>query len=273
MKRLVFFLILMLALRADSLDDCIRNFVGSDVYKINQNFIQRIFSSRQDFYKDRALNHKKILETLKNNGLLKLRFDAPREVSITFSSSTSPIFLLRSINGVLASMGYSYFEARKAEYDGRLSTIVFGLMSEHMIDPLIVIEEMNKRGYIFNDVKRVSSQAWQYDVELIDSRLGDAHNIDLGDDVDLKEVSGEYWLQISNVSGVMEISTRAENWRPKIIFFDKNLQIIDILKKSTRVKKLTFNVLKSARFVLVSDMQNPIAIKTGIQVVFKEFGE
>ena len=61
-------------------------------------------------------NHKKILETLKNNGLLKLKFDSPKEVNIVFSSPTSPIFLLRTVNSVLASMGYSYFEIHYTLY-------------------------------------------------------------------------------------------------------------------------------------------------------------
>lgn len=255
------------------LDKRIRNFIGDDVYRVNQNFIQKIFQNPEDFYEDGFLNHKKILETLKNNGLLKLKFDSPKEVNIVFSSPTSPIFLLRTVNSVLASMGYSYFEVKKAEYDEGLSSIVFGFMSEYMIDPLIVIEEMNKRGYIFNNVYKLNAQAWQYDVTLIDSKIGNAYNIDIGDSLDLKEVGGEYWLQIPEVSGNINITTKVSDWKPKIVFFDKNLQIIDILKKESNVKSITFNVLKNIRFILISDVQNPIVIKNGIKVDFKGFKE
>ena len=255
--------------QADALNDRIKNFIGDDIYRINQNFIDKIFQNHQDFLVDGILNHRKILENLKTNGLLNLKFDSPKEVNIVFSSQTSPIFLLRTVNGVLASMGYSYFEVKKAEYDDNLSTIVFGFMSEYMIDPLIVIEEMNKRGYIFADVKRLNAQAWQYDVSLIDSRLSNAKNIDLGDSLELKEVGGEYWLQLPDISGNMEIQVQASDWHPKIVFFDKNLQIIDILKKESSSKNITFNVLKDVRFILVSDLQNPIVLKTGIRVIFK----
>ena len=257
----------------DFLDDRIQNFIGEDVYKINRNFIDKIFQDKQLFFQDGVLDNKKILETLKSNGLLNLKFDSPKEVNIIFSSHTSPIFLLRTVNSVLASMGYSYFEVKKAEYDGGIASIMFGFASEYMIDPLIILEEMNKRGYIFNDVKKINQQAWEYDVTLFDPRLSNAKNIEPGDTLDLKEVSGEYWLQISDVWGNMSITANNVDWRPKIVFFDKNLQIIDILQKQTNIASITFNVLKDVRFILISDSKNPTALKGGIKVEFSDFKE
>ncbi len=258
---------------ADFVEDKIRNFIGEGPYKINKNFIDKIFQNRQAFFQDGMVDNKKILENLKSNGLLNLRFDLPKEVNIIFSSHTSPIFLLRTINSVLASMGYSYFEVKKAQYDEGLTSIVFSFASEYMIDPLIVLEEMHKRGYIFNDVKKINDQAWEYDVTLVDSRLANAKNIEIGDSLELKEVSGEYWLQISEGSGNVSVIANNHEWKPKIVFFDKNLQIIDILKKQTSINTIAFNILKDIRFILISDFQNPAVLKSGIKVEFNSFEE
>ncbi|CBG39955.1 putative hypothetical periplasmic protein [Helicobacter mustelae 12198] len=262
---------LLQGLFADFLLDKVQNFAGESVFQVNRNFIDRLFENREAFFRDGVLDNKKILETLKNNGLLNLKFDAPKEVSIMFSSHTSPIFLLRSVNSTLASMGYSYFEVKKAEYNEGVARIVFSFMSEYMIDPLIVIDEMNKRGYIFNNISRINMQAWEYDVNLLDSKLPNAHNVEIGDNFEIKEVSGEYWLQTPDVSGNMNIIANTTEWHPKIIFFDKNLHIIDILKKEESLNNLTFNILKEVRFILVSDNQNPIVLKNGIKVMFSSF--
>ncbi|MCE3036215.1 hypothetical protein LW135_00010 [Helicobacter sp. faydin-H20] len=255
----------------DFLFDRVRNFVGDEVFKINKNFIEKLFSQQQIFFRDGVLDNKKVLETLKNNGLMSLKFNSPKDVSIVFSSHTSPIFLLRSVNNALASMGYSYFEVKKAEYENNISKIIFSFTSEYMIDPLIVIEEMNKRGFIFNKVKRINMQAWEYDVDILDSKIANAKSIEIGDSLDLKEVSGEYWLQIFEISGNMNITANSIDWKPKIIFFDKNLHIIDILKKEEVMTNIAFNVLKDVRFILISDAQNPINIKNGIKVIFSGF--
>ncbi|WP_104696778.1 MULTISPECIES: hypothetical protein [unclassified Helicobacter] len=257
----------------DYLSDKIKNFVGENTYRVNRNFIEKIFVNRQDFFQNGIVDSKKVLETLKSNGLLSLKFDSPKEVNIIFSSQTSPIFLLRTVNSVLASMGYSYFEVKKADYDNGFASIIFGFTSEYMIDPLIVLEEMNKRGYIFNDVRKINEQAWEYDVTLFDSRLLNARNIDLGDSLELREVSGEYWLQISDTSGNISIVANSAEWKPKIVFFDKNLHIIDILKKQTSINNITFNVLKDVRFILISDLRSPTILRSGIRVEFSEFSE
>lgn len=249
----------------------IQNFIGDDVFRVNKNFIEKLFSRKEDFFRDGVLDNKRILETLKSNGLLNLKFDTPKEVSIIFSSHTSPIFLLRSVNNALASMGYSYFEVKKAEYIEGVAQIVFSFTSEYMIDPLIVLEEMNKRGYIFNEIVRINTQTWEYNVNLFDSKLSNAKNIELGDDIEIKEVSGEYWLQISDVSGNLNIVSNTAEWKPKIIFFDKNLHIIDILKKEEALSNITFNILKDVRFILITDAQNPVVIKNGIRVIFTGF--
>lgn len=257
----------------DFLDDKIKNFINEDTYRINKNFIDKIFFNRQAFFQDGIIDNKKILETLKSNGLLNLKFNNPKEVNIIFSSQTSPIFLLRTVNSVLASMGYSYFEVKKAEYDEGRSSIIFGFTSEYMIDPLIILEEMNKRGYIFNDVQKINDQAWGYNVTLFDSRLANARNIELGDSLDLKEVSGEYWLQISDIGGNMNIISNSAEWKPKIVFFDKNLHIVDILNKKTNINNIAFNVLKDVRFILISDTRSSTILKSGIRVEFHSFDE
>lgn len=276
MQKIKFFILTFIFISVcygDFLSDKIKNFIGEDTYRVNRNFIEKIFVNRQDFFQEGIVDNKKVLETLKNNGLLSLKFDSPKEVNIIFSSQTSPIFLLRTVNSVLASMGYSYFEVKKADYDDGFASIIFGFTSEYMIDPLIVLEEMNKRGYIFNNVRKINDQAWEYDVTLFDSRLLNARNIDLGDSLEFKEVSGEYWLQISDVSGNINIVANSAEWKPKIVFFDKDLHIVDILKKQTSINNITFNILKDVRFILISDLRNPTILKSGIRIEFSEFGE
>lgn len=273
-KKISFFILFLTGICwADFLDDKIKNFINEDAYRVNKNFIDKIFFNRQAFFQDGVIDNKKVLETLKSNGLLNLKFNSPKEVNIIFSSKTSPIFLLRTVNSVLASMGYSYFEVKKAEYDEGRSSIIFGFTSEYMIDPLIILEEMNKRGYIFNDVQKINEQAWGYDVTLFDSRLANAKNIELGDSLDLKEVSGEYWLQISDIGGNMNIISNSAEWKPKIVFFDKNLHIVDILNKKTSINNITFNVLKDVRFILISDTRSSTILKSGIRVEFNHFSK
>lgn len=252
----------------DVLDDKVRNLIGDRFYSLNKNFINRLFKDKDDFYDKDVINIKKVVEILRDNGLIILKFDKPSDLNITFISQTTPIFLARSINSALSSMGYSYFAVSKAQYVEGVATITFSFSTEHALDPSIIISELNKRGYIFNDIKRKSITNWEYNLKLMEPRLANAKDIYPSDIVEVSEVSGEYWFALHD-GGNMTIITKARDWRPRIVFYDKNLQIVDLITQNTPSHKVTFSLLDGVSFVMVSDIQNPANIKNGIRVEFK----
>ncbi|PAF45043.1 hypothetical protein [Helicobacter sp. 11S02596-1] len=256
---------------ADALDDKIENLIGTQAYNVNKNFINRIFNNKQAFYVDGRIDIKKLVATLKDNGLLILKFSQPSELNITFVSQTTPIFLTRSINSALSSMGYSYFAVSKAEYTAGIAKITFSFATEHALEPSIMIDELNKRGYIFTDIKRNSIFDWEYDIELVDPKLANAREISPSNEVlEVREVSGEYWFSTKD-SGNITITAKTPYWRPRIVLYDKDLQIINLISQTSTTKKITFSLLEGIRFIMVSDIQNPAIIKNGLEIKFEEF--
>ncbi|WP_143428897.1 hypothetical protein [Helicobacter sp. 12S02634-8] len=256
---------------ADALDEKIQNLIGINAYQLNKNFIERIFKDKESFYTDGRIDIQKLVTTLKDNGLLTLKFDEPSELAITFVSQTTPIFLTRSINSALSSMGYSYFVVSRAQYADNIAKITFSFATEHALDPGIIISELAKRGYLFTDIKRNSLFDWEYDIELTEPKLANAREIAPSTEpIEVTEVSGEYWFGITG-SGNITITAKTPYWRPRIVLYDKNLQIINLISQNTPSSKITFSILNGIRFIMVSDIRNPAIIKNGIQVEFQEF--
>ncbi|PAF52782.1 hypothetical protein [Helicobacter sp. 13S00477-4] len=268
--RIIFYFGLSLCMVfGDALDDKIQNLIGMQSYNVNRNFIDRIFQNKNDFYTDGRIDIQKLMATLKDNGLLVLKFKEPAELNVAFVSQTTPIFLTRSINSTLSSMGYSYFAVSKAEYIDGIAKITFSFSTEHALDPSIVINELLKRGYFFTDIKRNSIYDWEYDIELIDPKLANAREISSADGIiDVRDVSGEYWFSTQD-SGNIAIKAKTSSWHPRIILYDKNLQIINLINQTTPTNKITFSLLDGVRFIMISDTQNPAIIKNGIQIQFE----
>ncbi|MDU7693644.1 MAG: hypothetical protein E7K04_05325 [Helicobacter sp.] len=257
------------SLKAKSfLERKIRNFLGESSFLLNKNFIKSIFKKEEDFYNDGKIDNKKVLSSLKRNGLLNLRFDKPREVNITFNSKTNPIFLILSINSTLQTIGYSYFEIKNASQLDGITRIEISLLSEYMIDPLVIIEELNKRGYIFEDINRPNQESFEYDLRLFDSRLPNARAINIGDSLNLRDVNGEYWLSIRENSK-MSIRSNSPKWHPKIVFFDKDLKIIDVLKREDVLSQISFLIPNGVRFLLISDLNNTSTLRNGIKINYE----
>lgn len=272
-KRLFCILLVSIGLWGDGVDESIENFIGKESFYTNQNFINRLFKDKQKFYTpEHDLDYYAILKTLKDNGLLELVFKQPSEVRITFNAKTSPIFLTRLINNTLSSLGYSYFTVSKARYIQKASKMTFLLVTEHIVDPVVMLNELKKRGLIATKIFRANSFDWEYELEVQDLVMMGATRLDKAVRLELKNISGEYWFS-TKVAGKLQISKKNNriDWYPRIVLFDKNLQILEIITQESVAKSAEINITDQTAFVMVTDLNNPTRLKYGINVLFTPF--
>lgn len=272
MVRLVFFLFVFhsfsFSIENEVLRSKIFNLVGENIFNKNKGFIDRIFKNETSFYVNGELDVYNIINALKENGLLKLKFNSPREFSVIFISKTSPIFLLRSINRSLSYMGYSYFTTSEASYYDDVSNIKISLLTEHIIDPIVLLDELLKSGFVGIDVKQNSDLEWEYQLLLTNSKIPDAKFISKGSNISLRDISGEYWIELSSSSGKLEITkSNGGSFNLKVVFFDKNLNIIDVKTLSKR-SVANIKVLDNTKFVEIVDYIRSYNLKNGINIKF-----
>lgn len=275
MVRILLISILCIFLYADGnaysnlLHEKIINILGDNSYTRNKIFINKIFSNQTNFYKNGSLDIYKVIHTLQSNGLLKLKFDSPMEFNIVFTAETSPIFLLRSINKSLASMGYSYWTTNEASYQENVAKLRISLMTEHIVDPIALLNELQKSGFVSISVSRDSDNQWTYELLLMDSKIPDSRFISKGNSLLITEVVGEYWLELGSSEGRLEIATRNNrSFNPSIVFFDKDLNILEV-KNLSRRSNVNINVVKNTKFIKIKDSVSPVNINSGINVRFR----
>ncbi|OPG63184.1 hypothetical protein [Helicobacter pylori] len=255
-------------LSADVLNDKVENLMGERTYQVNKLFLERLFKNRKAFYVMGRLDSLKLLNTLKENGLLSFNFDKPSMLKITFKASSNPLAFAKSINNSLSMMGYSYVLPIKMQSSSGENVFSYELKTEYVLDPNILIETMKRHGFDFVDIRRVSLKEWEYDFALQKIKLPNARALVLSSDpVEFKEASGKYWLSV-NQNAYLKISSNNPLWQPKIIFYDENLKIIQIIAKENRQQEIALNLLNGVRFIHITDAKNPIILKNGISVVF-----
>ncbi|WP_104726147.1 hypothetical protein [Helicobacter felis] len=256
-------------LSGDLLDEKIKNLVGNRFYQTNKNFIARVFQNRRAFYIQDRLQVKKVVDTLKENGLLPLKFGKPGMLYVSFQAKTSPLLLLKTTQAVLASMGYAYFMILEVNYKDSWSKAVFALKTEYALDPTLIATLFHKRGFIFADLKRDSLQNWSYYFGVRIPKLANTTTIiPSGNYLDLKEISGEYWLDMT-YGGRLNIVANTPVWHPQISFFDASLHMLDFTRSADATSKISINVPDNVRFVKVSDVKNPLVLKGGIKVLLE----
>lgn len=268
MKKVVFVLCLLSNVCfADVLSDKVRGLMGEREYSANSNFINKIFADKNSFYTNGSLNIAKIVQSLKNNGLLHLKFSAPAEVNLTFSARTSPILLSRTTNDILTTMGYTYFNVQKAQYNNGLASITFTFSTEHAPDPLVIVSAAQRRGLNCIDIKRVNLQKWEYLLELESLQIPNSTTLTPAQSTPLRDVSGQYWINIQT-QGTLQISN-PQKWYPRIVLYDRNLVIVDtILESKSPQNNTSVKIPQGVSFVYITDANNPSNLKKGITAQF-----
>ncbi len=251
----------------NALDAKVLNLVGENSYHRNKNFINKLFEDHSSFYNKGSLDIYKILSVLQDNGLLALKFGKPQEFSAIFVAQTSPIFLLKSINQSLSYMGYSYWTTSEAIYENDISKLKISLLTEHIINPLTLLNELSKSGFAIIDVKINDNDEWEYSLLLLDSKIPNSTFLVKGNSTSINSVSGEYWITLGGSGGSLEVLA-PNNFNPAIIFFDKDLNILT-LQYLDRRKSFNVDVVNNAKFVQIKDSILPSNLKGSIEIQYK----
>lgn len=248
-----------------ALNSKIINLIGEADYNRNKSFINKIFSPQSNFYKGGNLDIYKVISVLQNNGLLKLKFATPQEFSAIFVAQTSPILLLKTINQSLSYMGYSYFIPSEAVYENDTSSIKVSLATEHIIDPIILLNELNKSGFVVVNINKNKQNEWEYQLRLMDSKITNSTFIAKGNNINIYEVSGQYWLEVGSLGRLEVQSINNKIFNPKVVFFDRNLNVLDIQELS-RGRDFSISIVDNTKFIKITDSLTSANLKSGLNV-------
>lgn len=251
-----------------ALDTKIINLIGEADYNRNKSFIAKIFTPTSNFYQSGNLDIYRVISVLQNNGLLKLKFSAPQEFSAVFVAQTTPIILLKTINQSLSTMGYSYWIPSEAVYENDTTKIRISLNTEHIIDPIILINEISKNGFVVVNINRSKQNEWEYSLSLANSKIPNSTFVAKGNNLNIYEVSGQYWLEVGGLGRLEVQSINNKNFNPKVVFFDKNLNVLEIQELS-RGQKFDISIVDNTKFIKISDSVLNSNIKAGLNVRLK----
>ncbi len=272
MRRIVFlFLFLLCTLNADDLFDKIKNLVGEKQFKIHNNLVNLLFKSRNDFYiNERLLNYEKILKTLRENGLLHLKFKKPSQFYLEFSTNTDAIKTLKILNETLKGMGYYYYFTKSTEFkSGGAMKWKISFKTEYALDPLSLIKELKLKSCIILNINKENNYYWKYKINVDFAKISEAIKVDKNEKVILQKPLRPYFLEVKDASKIQIISRTLNHWFPHIVFFDSHLNVLKVIKKDRIYKGYKTNVPRETKYIKITDLYTLINIKRGLSIIIK----
>jgi len=257
-------------LNASILTEKVETIIGTNDYKIHKSLIELLFKDESQFISRGNIRYLKFFKTLQENGLLNLHLDKPSDVKIEFISLNNHFKSYKILNDTMQVIGYRYFftKAMKIDEEDKLIWDI-ELKAEYMIDPVVLLDELRKNNCQVNHVESIDFHQWSYEVDCQNARLSNAIEIEKNEKVKFQKPLRAYLLSVENGKSLQVISRNLNNWFPHIVFFNKDLQVLQVIKRDRMYKGLTIKIPNDTRYVKITDMYNLINIKRGLSIIVR----
>jgi len=249
----------------ERLDEKIQTIIPQEVFWQNQKFIDVVFSPAKRYFTQDRVDSIKVVQTLKENGLLKLFFEKPTAIELRFKTNSSAMFFVKVMEDTLRSIGYYRFVTKNSSYNNSEFIWSVGLTSEYVIDPMILQKELQKRGAYIVDIKRETPTLWEYTINMDSAHL-DAISLKNFSSLHLQRSLTPYWIDSSDIQALTIKSGGRNRWYPHIAFYDRLLHLIAVQEEDKRTRSISFKIPKGTKYIKISDIYTMKNLKSGLDL-------
>ena len=270
-KKLSLLFICSIILNASILDEKIESIIGNSEFTENRGLINFLFKNPEDFFRNGQINYISVMEKLKDNGLLKVALSSPQDISITFKISSDPIKSMKIISDSLTTLGYYHYFTKSLSYnENRHITWTINLKTEAAIDPLMLSKELAKNSCHLVDIQQEGFVKWMYAIDTSASTLSDTYVITNNERVDFRKPLTPYFIRVNNAKKINIISKWSNQWFPQVVFYDKHLNILNIVKENSKKSSLQLEIPEGTNYIKIDDIYTLANISRGLSVIIKE---
>ncbi len=250
MKKLVL-LFFFIFLYANSYN-LVKNIIGNNKYNTYKNLIKTSL--------DKNASIKQVLIFIKNNGFLNLKFQKPKIIypSFVFTSSNDLLktkILYESLN----KMGFYDFYPVQITKD-RKYKITLKINSLNKIDPLDFYNILNQHGCNITNI--TNDENFTYDIKCTNPQINTYYLKDSFSH--FYNIKGVYWFRADNYSKVYIKTSKYDFFYPYIVFYDKNLNILNIITSKNIKRKLILKIPTGCFYIKIEDSYTKENINRGI---------
>lgn len=264
MKNLILLIACSVVLNAN-LNMKIENIIGSEEYNTHKNLINYVFQNQSSYYKNGVVDYALVTQKLQSNGLLKLKYSSSQYTDITFEFSNQPKKSLIILKEILKSLGHYYYFTQEAKLENSFTWSI-KLKTEAAISPLALSEALRQRNCEITDIRKEGSYTWYYSINSNNSQIFKSQDLITNNELSLRKPTKPYMLKIANANAININSNSGNKWHPNVVFYDKELNVIEIFKEDNLQKNLRLDVPTDTKYIKIDDLYSLSNLRRGISI-------
>lgn len=263
-KKLILIIACSVALNAN-LNVNIKNIIGPSAYNTHKNLINYIFKNKNAYYTNGQVNYVLLTDKLQNNGLLKLAYKSTNYVNVTFEINENPKKSLKILKDILKSLGHYYYFTQEATFDGNFTWSI-KLKTEAAISPLALSKALALRKCRVSDIRKEGSFNWHYSINTSNCQIYKAKDLITNNELSLKKSFKPYMIKVANINAININSNGGNRWHPNVVFYDNDLNIIEVFKENSLQKSLRLDVPIDTKYIKIDDLYSLSNLRRGISI-------
>ncbi len=241
------------ALQGDIIRDKVVSITGQENYQSHKDIIDEALINKDLFSKEKAL--------------LNTSLSEQTDINICFNIINSNKIGFKIIKDILSNIGYAYYFTDQFKNDSQYLTWRIHFKSDFALDPSIFSEKLSKYNVKITNVNKLTQTNWEYEIDMKNGLLYNTRILVLGERLTLPMPLEPYILSIPNAKELLIASSNANNWVPKISFYDKELNILGTIEMDRVHEGIKVVIPKNAKYTKISDKWSLLNIKRGLSIL------
>lgn len=264
-KKAVILVFLSVSLFASALDESIKGLVDERQYEKHKVLIDLLFQDKKSFYIGDRVDVIKVIQVLKENGLLELFYDKPTLTHLTFISNTKQTLFLKLINDTLQEMGFTYYFIDSVKYAQGTIEWSISYMGNYAVDPDILSKRLKPHGAYIAAITKESYNQFEYVINMHRAKYNTKKLIP-NESYTIDKALEDIMLDVGLGRNIMIQPLAGSFWYPSVVLYDKNLNIIDVITQDRVRQTLYINLTDQTQYISISDLYQLENLNGGLRV-------
>lgn len=207
-----------------------------------------------------------ITRILKMNALLNTTLPSSREISLIFRAKSDATLFIKIINEALNQAGFVYFtpinfNAKNAEKLYKIS-----VQTRYILDPASFYSILRQNAVLIKNIKRLNDYDYEYELDFTHAQLKPNTQVGINHAVRLNRPLRDYIIRLHGATSINARASSLDNWFPKVLFLDKNLNLLKATLSQKKQNRYSSDVPSGAFYVIISDNYSLDNIRRGLEI-------
>lgn len=228
--------------------------------------LKLLFQNRSFKDENGNLDLRRIINILRSNSLIQFNFNQAKELRLSFKSKADPTIFFKLLNDTLAKLGYVYFIPTELILDDKNITYKIVIYSQYILDPAIFYDYLKKDNIYIKDIRRTQAFDYEYTLDFAQAKLDPNISLELNQNTKLNKPLEDYIFELKNAKKIKITAAINDTWFPKILFLDKNLNLVLSIEEKAQKNSFEQLVPKEVKYAVVGDNFDLDNIKRGLSI-------